>query len=144
MFTIEHIHPMVVHFPIVLILVGFLAEMVNLFFRKEPLLQAAGFWLLCAGAVAAAFAYASGLFLTREIYGAAGSVQSSHELFAEITVISALIGAVIKIYLKAEGKEVGLLKWIAFAIYAFTTIMVSITGYYGGVLVYGYLMKTVS
>ena len=141
MFTLEHVHPMIVHFPIALILVGFLAELVYLFFRKEPFLQAAGLWLFCAGAVAAAFAYASGLFLTREIYGAAGVVQSSHELYAELTVISALVGAAFKIYLKAEGKETGLLKWIAFAIYAFTAIMVSITGYYGGVLVYGYLIK---
>ncbi len=102
--------------------------------------KAAGCWLFCAGAVAAAFAYASGLFLTRELYGAAGAVQSLHELFAEITVISALVGAAFKIYIKAEGKEAGLVKWIAFAIYGFTAIMVSITGYYGGVLVYGYLM----
>lgn len=141
MFTIQHIHPMVVHFPIALILVGFMAELFYLFFRKEPFLQAASFWLFCAGAVTAALAYASGLFLTKELYGEAGVVQSSHELFAELTVIIALVGAAFKIYLKAEGKENGFLKWIAFAFYAATTIFVSITGYYGGVLVYGYLIK---
>jgi uncharacterized membrane protein len=62
-------------------------------------------------------------------------------LYAELTVISALVGAAFKIYLKAEGKETGLLTWIAFAIYAATAILVSITGYYGGVLVYEYLIK---
>lgn len=141
MFLTEHIHPMIVHFPIVLIIVGFLAEVVYLFFRKEALFSFAAFWLLCLGTVAVVAAYASGAFLTKELYGAAGNVQSTHELFAEITAISSLIGATFKIYLKMEGKENSNLKWLAFAIYGFTVVSVSIAGYYGGVLVYGYLLK---
>jgi uncharacterized membrane protein len=140
MFKMEHIHPMVVHFPIVLILVGFLAELVYLFFRKELLLQAASFWLLCAGALMAIAAYYSGAFLTSELYGTAGTIQSTHELFAEYTVFSSLIGATLKVYLKIENKEETFLKWIAFAFYAATAVLVCITGYYGGVLVYDYLM----
>jgi uncharacterized membrane protein len=101
----------------------------------------AGFWLLCVGAISAAAAYASGALLTKELYGAAGAVQSSHETFAEITTISALVGAAFKIYLKTEKKEDSNLKWIAFAIYLVTVVTVSITGYYGGVLVYDYLIK---
>ncbi len=115
--------------------------MVYLFFKKEPLLFEAGFWLFCAGAVTVAAAYASGALLTKELYGAAGAIQSTHELFAEITTISALVGAAFKIYLKTEGKEQSFLKWIGFAIYLFTAVTVSITGYYGGVLVYDYLIK---
>lgn len=141
MFKMEHIHPMVVHFPIVLILVGFLAELVYLFFRKELLLQAASFWLLCSGALMAIAAYFSGAFLTSELYGTAGTIQSTHELFAEYTVFSSLIGATLKVYLKIENKEETFLKWIAFAFYAATAVLVCITGYYGGVLVYDYLIK---
>jgi len=141
MFSIEHIHPIIVHFPIALILSGFLAEIVFLFFTKNPLFSVAGFWFLCAGAIAAVFAYASGAFLTKEIYGAAGTIQSRHELFAELTVFSSLADALIKIYLKAERKENGWLKWIAFSIYAVTAILVSIAGYNGGVLVFEYLLK---
>ena len=141
MFSIDHVHPMVVHFPIALIYIGFLCECVYLFFKKEPLFSEAGFWLLCVGAVTVAAAYASGALLTKELYGAAGDVQASHEFFAEITTISALVAAAFKIYLKTEKKEESNLKWIAFAIYLFTVVMVSITGYYGGVLVYDYLLK---
>lgn len=140
MFATEHIHPMIVHFPIALIIAGFLAELVYHFFRKNQLFSEIGLWLLCAGAVTAVFAYVSGAFMTKELYGAAGTVQSSHELFAEITVISSLVAAAFKIYLKMERKEEGLLKWIAFAMYVFAVISVSITGYYGGVLVYSYLI----
>jgi uncharacterized membrane protein len=141
MLKLEHIHPMLVHFPIVLILTGFLAEVIYLFFRKNNLFREAGFWLLCVGALTVVAAYFSGAFLTDELYGAAGTIQSTHELFAEFTVFSALIGAIFKVYLKIEGREESPLKWIAFAIYAVTTILVCITGYYGGVLVYEYLMK---
>lgn len=141
MFSLDHIHPMIVHFPIALIYVGFLAELIYLFFKKDPLFATAGFWLFCAGTLATVFAYASGALLTQELYGAAVSVQSTHELFGEITTISALVGVTFKIYLKSEGKEDGPLKWIAFAISTFTVISVSIAGYYGGVLVYDYLIK---
>ena len=144
MFAMEHIHPMVVHFPIALILVGFVAEMVYLFFKKEPLFSAVGLWLLSIGAVSAVFAYVSGAFLSKELYGEAGSVQSVHELFAEVTVISSLVAAAFKIYLKMEGKEDGILRWIGFVIYAFTVISVIITGHYGGMLVYKYLIPGVS
>jgi uncharacterized membrane protein len=140
MFSFEHIHPMIVHFPIALILVGFVAEVAYFFFKKEPLFSAASLWLLAVGSVSAVFAYVSGAFLTRELYGEAGSVQSLLELFAEITVVSALIGASFKIYLKTEKKEDSALKWIGFAIYAFTVVSVIITGHYGGMLVYKYLI----
>ena len=142
MFSIEHIHPMVVHFPIAFILTGFLAELVYLFFRKEHLLSVAGFWLLLVGTLGAVASYASGAFFTQDLQGAGVSIQNTHELFAEITTISALIAALFKIYLKMESKEDTALKWISFAVYAFTTISVCITGYYGGVMVYGYLLKS--
>jgi uncharacterized membrane protein len=135
MFSIDHVHPMVVHFPIALLYAGFFCEVVYLFFKKGPLFSEASFWLLCVGAVTVAFAYA-----TKELYGAAGDVQSSHELFAEITTIMALVLAAFKIYLRTEKKEDSNLKWFAFAIYLFTVITLSITGYYGGVLVYDYLI----
>ncbi|HSM49287.1 MAG TPA: DUF2231 domain-containing protein [Draconibacterium sp.] len=140
MVSFEHIHPMVVHFPIALILVGFVAEAAYFFFKREPLFSAASLWLFSVGTVSAVFAYVSGAFLTKQLYSEAGSVQSLHELFAEITVISALIGTTFKIYLKTEKKEDSALKWIGFAIYAFTVISVSITGHYGGMLVYRYLI----
>jgi uncharacterized membrane protein len=140
MVSFEHIHPMVVHFPIAIILVGFVAEAAYFFFKREPLFSAASLWLFSIGTVSAVFAYVSGAFLTKQLYGEAGSVQSLHELFAEITVISALIGTTFKIYLKTEKKEDSPLKWIGFTIYAFTVISVSITGHYGGMLVYRYLI----
>jgi len=144
MFELVHFHQMVVHFLITLILFGFLAELIYLFFVKNTLLKEAGFWLLCFGALTLVAAYFSGAFLTKELYGAAGTIQSTHEFFAEFAVFAALTGTILKIYLKIENMEETSLKWIAFAFYTATTILVCITGYYGGVLVFEYLMRGVS
>ena len=141
MFKLEHVHPMVVHFPIALIFAGYLAEVVNLFFKKHNLLREAGFWLLCFGALSVVIAYFSGAFLTKELYGAAGTIQSTHELFAEFTVFTSLIGATLKVYLRIENKEESFLKWVAFSFYTVSLVLISITGYYGGMLVFEYLMK---
>lgn len=140
MFNIDHIHPMTVHFPIALLIIGFIAEFIYLFVKKEKLFSEAAFWLLAIGTVTAVASYVSGAFLTGDLRGAAGVQQNTHEFYAEITVISSLICTVFKIYLKAEKKEDSPLKWIAFILYAIVVFAVSITGYHGGVLVHDILL----
>lgn len=142
MFNIDHIHPMTVHFPIALLIVGFIAELLFLFVKKEKLFSEAAFWLLVIGTLSAVAAYISGAFLTGDLRGAAGVQQNTHEFYAEITVVAALICTVFKIYLKAEKKENSALKWIAFILYAVVVFAVSITGYHGGVLVHDILLKS--
>jgi uncharacterized membrane protein len=131
---------MTVHFPIALLIIGFCAETIHLFFKKEKLFSEAAFWLLATGTLSAVAAYISGAFLTGDLRGAAGVQQNTHEFYAEITVVAALICTVFKIYLKAESKENSPLKWIAFLLYAITTVAVSITGFHGGVLVHDILI----
>lgn len=140
MFNPDHFHPMIVHFPIALITIGFLAEVVSLYFRKEKCLSFAGFWLLMIGALVALAAYLTGEFFTGEMTGAAGAVKETHETFASITLWTMIINAIFRIYLKYAGKEESSLKWVAFAIYALSALAVSITGFYGGSLVYNYMM----
>ncbi len=140
MFTTSHFHPMLVHFPIALIMIGFLAEVISLFVKKEACLSFAGFWLLIIGALAALAAYLTGYFFTGEMTGAAGEIQETHELFAAITLWTMLANAIFRIYLKYSGKENTQLKWIAFAVYAISAVAVSITGFFGGTLVFNYMM----
>jgi uncharacterized membrane protein len=66
MFTTTHLHPMLVHFPIALITVGFLADVVFLFYKKEICLSKTGFYLMIVGTLAAAAAYLSGQLFTNE------------------------------------------------------------------------------
>lgn len=141
MFSADHIHPMVVHFPIALIFAGFLAEVIFLFFRKEPILKEFHFWLVMIGSLSAFAAYFSGAFLTGTVPPEATLIHNRHELFAELTVFAALVNAALLVYLKLERKEETMLKWVAFTLNTVTVVLLFITGHYGGVLVYDYLLK---
>jgi hypothetical protein len=53
MFNSAHFHPMIVHFPVALILVGFLADVVFLFLKKELCLSKMGLYLMVLGTLKA-------------------------------------------------------------------------------------------
>ncbi len=141
MITTAHLHPMMIHFPIVLIIVGFFAEIASLFFnKKEPCLSVTGFYLLILGALAALTAWLTGNFFTSEMSGSAGEIKEVHELFATLTLVTVIITAVFGIVIKIIKKEKTILKWILFGLYCLATVFVTITGFYGGTLVYNYMM----
>jgi uncharacterized membrane protein len=140
MFDLNHFHPMIVHFPIALIVVGFLFELLYLLFKKELCLTKAGFYLMVLGTLGAISAFLTGELFTTELTGNAGQVQETHELFAIITMITMCIATLIRIYLFANKKETTILKWIVFSLYTVGAMMVGITGFFGGSLVYNYLI----
>ena len=140
MISSSHFHPMLVHFPIALLMIGFLAEFAFLFFKKTTCLSFAGFYLLIFGAVAAAAAFLTGEFFTNEMIGDSAKIKGMHELFASITLWTALATAIFRIILKAAKSESSTLRWIAFVLYAVCATSVGITGFYGGTLVYSYML----
>jgi len=140
MFSIDHLHPMLVHFPIALIMVGFLFDLVSLLIKKEACLSFAGFWLLIIGTLATIVTFFSGVFFTPDMAGTAGMVKNIHATFAVITMLLLIINSFLRIYLKRSNRENSPMKWLSFAIYALAALMVGITGFYGGNLVYNYMM----
>ncbi|HZL12052.1 MAG TPA: DUF2231 domain-containing protein [Prolixibacteraceae bacterium] len=140
MISTDHFHPMLIHFPIALVLFGFLADCVSLFFKKEACLSRLGFYLLILGTITAATALLSGVLFTSEMEGAAGKIQETHEMFAWIALVTLLVTAALRIFLQTKNNENSNLKWISFALYGLAAVAVSITGYFGGTLVYNYMM----
>ena len=140
MFNTAHLHPMLVHFPIALVVFGFLADLASLFFKKEACLSKTGFYLLVIGTLAAIVTWLSGFLFTSDMSGTAGIIRETHELFATVTVGLLLITAVFRIVLMIKNVQKPGLKWIAFSLYGLTAICVTITGFYGGTLVYVYMM----
>ena len=133
---------MVVHFPIALILTGFLADVVSLFFKSERCLSKAGFYLMVLGAVSAIAAWTTGQLFTNEPgQGEILSIFEKHETGAIITMILMIIGAGLRIYLVRSKKEDSGLKWIVFVIYLLAVGTVSFTGLMGGTMVYKYMMS---
>ena len=140
MFDLPHLHPMVVHFPIVLIMVGFLADILSLLFKKEKCLSTMGFYLEILGVLATIFTVGTGYFLTSPMDGEAGALREQHELFAFLTLGTIIVAAFFRILLVYLKKEETKLKYVALGIFFLSFIFVTITGHLGGTLVFEYLV----
>jgi uncharacterized membrane protein len=141
MINSTHFHPMIVHFPIALITIGFLAEVFSLFFRNEKCLSKTGFYLMVTGALAAIAAWGTGqLFTFEPTQGAIVEIFEKHETGALITMILMVAGAAFRIWLVMKKKEETSLKWIAFAFYFLAFAAVTFTGLMGGTMVYNFMM----
>lgn len=140
MFDTSHLHPMLVHFPIALVMFGFIIELASLIIKKKLCLPKLSLYLLVTGTLATIVTWLSGVLFTSEMSGAAGSVKESHELFAFITMCLLIATSIIRLMITIGKKENSTLKWISFILYGIAAITVSITGFFGGTLVYNYMM----
>jgi uncharacterized membrane protein len=139
MFNTAHLHPIIVHFPIATIIVGFLADIVSLFFKDEKCLSKTGFYLMLTGTIAAIAAWSSGhLFTDPPTDGEFVKVFTRHETGATITMILMIIGSFFRTWLVIKKREESPLKWIAFSIYLLAVVTITYTGYMGGTMVYGF------
>ncbi|MDD4992565.1 MAG: DUF2231 domain-containing protein [Paludibacter sp.] len=139
MFETSHLHPMLVHFPIALVAIGFLADLVSMFVKKELCFSKLSFYLLIVGTLSAIAAVFTGILFTSDMSGEAGKVMETHELIAFITLALLVITSLFRILLlrKPESNK---FKWLSFGFYALAAIAVSATGFFGGTLVYNYMM----
>jgi len=140
MFSLTHLHPMIVHFPIALVTIGFLAELLSVFIKKETFLPKFSFTLLIVGTLTAIAAVLAGVFFTNEISGEAGAVRGTHALFAFITLVLLVVTSILKSLPYINGIVSNSTKIMAFIFYLLAVISVSITGFLGGSLVYNYMM----
>lgn len=140
MISTSHFHPMLVHYPIALIVFGFIAEIAALYFKNEVCFSKMGFYLLILGTLSALAAWLTGNLFTAEMAGAAGDIKETHEMFAGITLGLLIAASIVRIVLHAKKSGNAGLKWIAFALFGLAAISVSITGFFGGTLVYNYMM----
>jgi uncharacterized membrane protein len=132
---------MVVHFPIALITIGFLADLFSLFFKEEKWLSKSAFYLMIIGTFAAVVAWTTGqLFTTEPQQGAIVEVFEKHEAGALITMIIMLIGSAFRIGLVINQKEESDLKWVSLGLYFIGFCAVTFTGLMGGTMVYNYMM----
>lgn len=131
---------MLVHFPISLVIIGFIADLVLIVYKKELWLSKAGFYLLLTGTIAAIFTLLSGALFTSEMSGEAGEVRDTHELLAWITVGLLVIASVLQIVMNVRKTESRNLRIISLMFYGLGALSVGMTGFYGGTLVYNYMM----
>ena len=140
MINTSHFHPMLVHFPIALITVGFLFDLVAVFIKKEPCLSKAGYWLMILGMAGAIAAFGSGYFFTNQMEGEAGLMRDKHQFYATVTLVLIILATLFRIVIGYLGKEGTKMKFIALGLYFLAVIYVTITGYLGGTLVIEYMI----
>lgn len=141
MFNPDHFHPIIVHFPVALIIVGFLADVLSLFFKEEKCLSKTGFYLMVLGALAAIAAWTSGqLFTDEPTQGEIVKVFERHENGALITMILMILGASLRIWLVIKKREETQLKWVVFVLFFLAFAAVTYTGFNGGRMVYDFML----
>lgn len=133
-----HIHPILVHFPIALLIVGFFSDILGLFVKKD-FFTGAGFYLLILGTLGAIVAVITGHMAEDGARTAATHAAiEAHEFAGTITLWFALITSAFRIVLLWTDKYQGALKFLALLLFFVTVLTVARTGYLGGELVYHY------
>jgi uncharacterized membrane protein len=141
MFVTSHFHPMIVHFPVALIAVGFLFDLAYIFYKKEFCLSKAGFYLMILGTLGAIAAFATGhLFTDQPTQGEIVKVFLRHENAALITMIAMILASLVRTYLVISKKEESNLKWLSFCLYLIGFLAVGFTGFMGGTMVYNFML----
>jgi uncharacterized membrane protein len=137
MLDITHIHPLLTHFPIALIIVGFVADISSFIVKKEICLSRMGLYLEVLGAIAAIVAFCTGYFLTGDNLESAGHTGEMHETFAFFTLGTILVAAFVRILMVVQKKEATNMKYLSLGLFFLAFVFVSITGFYGGLVVFG-------
>ncbi|MBA2682597.1 MAG: hypothetical protein H0U76_29915 [Ktedonobacteraceae bacterium] len=165
------IHPIIVHFPIALLLVGVLLDFLALFLRRAHLVAAAS-WCLSFGSLGLVAAYLSGNLVEDHVNRAlAGNILEMHKTFALITVLTFGLLFVLRIlwlsphilsflspamplaararkYIDTSMPILGSNSRLLIGLYLLLSVggvvLLSITGYLGGSMVYDHGVGTPS
>lgn len=137
MIDATHLHPMIVHFPIALLIVGFLFDIGGVFIKHESFTQT-GFYLLVLGSAGIIAAFLSGNMAGGSIAqeGMLGKALEKHEEAAELTIWLVSITAILRILLVFIKRYSGYMKAGVLVLYFISIFAIGRTGYYGGKLVY--------
>lgn len=137
MFDMSHLHPMIVHFPIALLLVGFVLDLAGLISRRDFFIKA-GFLLLILGSLGVVAAYFSG-DVAADTLTKTDDLQQAleiHEESAEITLGLMAGVSIFRIGLVLLKKFKGAFCWVVLGLFALGVISVVRTAYFGGTLVF--------
>lgn len=141
MISSSQFHPLTVHFPIALLIVAFFFEVLALNYKNNYRFRRASLYLFLLGTLGAIVAVITGSLFTEDMRGAGHDVMEDHHQFAFLTMYLAILVSLFKLYLVFKKKEESSLKWVSFITMFIVMITVGLAGYYGGSLVYDYMIK---
>jgi uncharacterized membrane protein len=142
MIEIQHIHPILVHFPIVLIFTLVAIDLLalassNAVTRRSGVGTISTFVALAAGAFAIGTWFFGGLALDHaEAAGFSSNIAETHESLGAITAFAFLIWGVVRLALWVRNRELGPVAIAVPVVEVAGAMLVTATAYYGGLLVY--------
>lgn len=141
MFDVSHIHPMLVHFPIALTLLGMLFAALRLFMPTKFTYPCGEYILYFATVSAILAAMAGGAFTPDFTNSVLAQAKNIHSTFAGITVTFLCIASAFYLGQHFLKKYAAKLQNTGFAFYVLAALAVAVTGFLGGVIVYNDLLK---
>jgi uncharacterized membrane protein len=138
----QHIHPILVHFPIALIYTLVAIDLAalaggNAVTRKSGTGTISTFLALSAGLFAMGTWFFGGLALDHaEAAGFSSNIAEIHESLGGITAFAFLIWGLVRLALWMRNREIRVLKIAIPLIEIGGAVLVTATAYYGGLLVY--------
>lgn len=137
MFDITHLHPMIVHFPIALLIIAFLADLAGIVFKRD-FFSKVGFLLLALGTAGLIAAFFSGNYAAGGLTEA-GTLKMAierHEDAAELTLWLMIITFLVRLGLILARKYQGAVRVVPILLFLIAVLSMARTGYYGGELVF--------
>ncbi len=136
MISATHLHAMVVHFPIALLMVGFLSAVVA-FFSKKDFYQKSSFYLLLLGTTGIIVTYLAGNAAGEGMEeGTLKKAMELHEQAATVSLWLTIITTVAYLVIYFLKYNTNWLKIISLLLFAGAISAMARTGYLGGQLVY--------
>lgn len=142
MFPVQHIHPIFVHFPIVLIFTVTLIDIIGLSQRQDMTVRTG------VGTISTGLAVAAGLFAVVTWYlgglaldvaesgGFSSPVAETHEGLGGVTALAFFIWGIVRLGLWIRNRGIGSIAVAVPLIELAGSVLVTVTAYYGGILVY--------
>ena len=138
MISSTHLHAMIIHFPIALLMVGFLSEIIALVIKRDFFKHAA-FYLLLLGALGAIAAYITGSYAGEGIEdGPLKDPMELHQQAATVTLWLAIVTGLFRVVMYYFKYNRFWVKWVGILLFTALVGAVARTGYLGGQLVYSH------
>ncbi|MPL99444.1 hypothetical protein SDC9_45662 [bioreactor metagenome] len=129
-------HPMVVHFSVALVIVGFVIDFFYIFIARKDWRKTSSLFLMILAALAVFLSWYTGEYYGREYFGPGDELRELHDFYAKIVCYVfgfAFAVRIAAIYIK---KDIPALKYVYIAAMLAAVGFIAYVGYLGGQLVY--------
>lgn len=133
--NLNHLHPMLVHFPIALALVALLFDVVNYKFKQDWLSKSAVVLVVLA-ALGAMAAILSGFFFTKPVAGLAEVLKEIHVHYAIVSTIFLVAASLAGLAIVSKVNISSRVKYLFTLSLLLAAVGISLTGMKGGSIVY--------